>query len=95
MYAQLSKVLQHYDVRGKVASPYHPQTNGSTKVSNREINRIPKKTVATSRKDWTAKLDDYLWAYITTFKTPIGLSLFQMVYIKACHLQVALEIKDH
>ena len=26
--AQLTKVLQHYSVKHKVASPYHPQTNG-------------------------------------------------------------------
>ena len=92
---RLSKVLQHYDIRHKVAPPYHPQTNGWVKVSNREIKRILEKTVATSRKNWAAKLDDCLWAYITAFKTPIGLSLFQLVYEKACHLPVELEIKAH
>jgi len=44
--AKLSKVLQHYDVRHKVARPYHPQTNGQSEVSNREINRILENTVA-------------------------------------------------
>ena len=53
------------------------------------------KTVATSRKDWDAKLDDCLWAYTKTFKTPIGLCLFQMLYGKACYLPVELEIKAH
>ena len=93
--AQLSKVLQHYNVRHKVVSPYHPQSNGQAEVSKREIKRILEKTVATSRKNWAAKLDDCLWAYITAFKTPIGLSLFQLVYEKACHLPVELEIKAH
>ena len=33
---QLPKVLQHYGVRQKVASPYHPQINRHVEVSNRE-----------------------------------------------------------
>ena len=49
--------------------------------------------MASTRKDWSSKLDDALWAYRTTFKTPIGLSPFQMVYGKACHLPVEMEHK--
>ena len=57
---QLQKVLKQYNVTHKVASQYHPQTNGQAKVSNRELKKILEKTVASTRKDWSLKLDDAL-----------------------------------
>ena len=51
--------------------------------------------MASTRKDWSSKLVDALWAYRTAFKTPIGLSPFQMVYSKACHLPVEMEHKAY
>jgi len=57
---QLQKVLKQYNVTHKVTSPYHPQTNGQAEVSNRELKFFLENTVASSKKDWSIKLDDAL-----------------------------------
>jgi hypothetical protein len=51
--------------------------------------------VGHTRKDWSLKLNEALWAYRTVYKTLIGMTPFKMVYGKSCHLPVELEHKAY
>ena len=46
-------------------------------------------------KGWMNMVPDALWAYRTTYKTPIGMSPYQLVYGKMCHLPVKLQHRAH
>ncbi|GJR39191.1 reverse transcriptase domain-containing protein [Tanacetum coccineum] len=92
---QLEKALQRYGVTHKLSTTYHPQSNGQTKVTNRAIKCILERSVGYNLKDWSKTLNNALWAFRTTYKTPTGCAPFRLVYRKACHLPVEIEHKAH
>nr|GEZ71189.1 reverse transcriptase domain-containing protein [Tanacetum cinerariifolium] len=59
---QFAKVMLKYEVTYRLSTAYHPQTSGQVEVSNRSLKRILERTID--------KLDDALWAFRTTYKTP-------------------------
>nr|GEY90869.1 retroelement Pol polyprotein-like [Tanacetum cinerariifolium] len=92
---QFAKFMLKYGVTHCLATAYHPQTSGQVKVSNRGLKRILERTVGENRTSWSDKLDDALWAFHTTFKTPIGCTPYKLVHEKASHLPIELEHKAY
>jgi hypothetical protein len=89
------KCLSKLGIEHRVSTAYHPQTNGQAEPSKWQLKSILNKTIEKGGKDWSKKLDGALWAYRTSLKTPIGMTPYQFVYGKACHLPVELEHKAY
>ena len=89
--AHFRALLKKYRVHHRVTIPYHPHKNGQVEVRNREVKSIQKKIIRPNGKDWAHKLPDALWAYRITYKTPIEMYPFWLIFGKACHLPVELE----
>ncbi len=91
----MQTLFKKYGINHKVSFAYHQQTNGLAKLSNREVKSILTKTVNFDRKDWSTRLDDALWAYLTAYKSPIGMTPYKLVHGKAFHLPVGLQHKEY
>ena len=62
--AEVDTLLQRYGVQHHRSSAYKPPTNGAVEAANKNIKRILRKMVETSR-DWSEKIPFALWAYRT------------------------------
>ncbi|GJX93086.1 reverse transcriptase domain-containing protein [Tanacetum coccineum] len=84
-------------------SRLHEGTNTFSWPSTTCLNGLKRKrspltmleTVGENRASWSDKLDDALWAFRTSFKTPIGCTPYKLVYEKSCHLPIELKHKAY
>ena len=79
----IEKLMQKYGVKHKVTTPYHPQANGQVESTNKVLENILIKIVASHCRDWAQNLPEALWAYRTTWRNTTGFSPFKLVYGKS------------
>jgi hypothetical protein len=89
----MKALLHKYHLTHRTSTTYHPQINGQAEISNREIKSILEKTPQPNQREWSLRLGGALWAYQTTYKSPIRMSPYRVIYGKACHLPAKLEHK--
>ncbi|WKA03681.1 hypothetical protein VitviT2T_021780 [Vitis vinifera] len=88
---EVDTLLQKYGIQHHRSSAYRPQTNGAVEAANKNIKRILRKMVETSR-DWSKKLSFALWAYRTSFRTSTEATPYSLVYGMEAVLPVEMEM---
>ena len=88
---EVDTLVQEYGIQHHISSAYRLQTNGAVEAANKNIKRILRKMVETSR-DWSEKLPFALWAYRTSFHTSIGATPYSLVYGMEAMLPVEIEM---
>eukprot|EP00253_Pinus_taeda_P017426 PITA_17426 len=90
---KLAATLNNYHVQHKITTPYHPQANGQVESSNKVIESILTKTVASHRRDWATRLPEALWAYRTTWRSTTGYSPYHLVFGKQPIFPIEFDIQ--
>ena len=90
---KVDTLLQRYGIHHHRSSTYRPQTNGAVEAANKNIKRILRKMIETSR-DWSEKLPFTLWAYRTSFRTSTGATPYSLVYGMEAVLPVEIEMRS-
>eukprot|EP00253_Pinus_taeda_P010463 PITA_10463 len=90
---KLAATLNNYHVQHKITTPYHPQANGQVESSNKVIESILTKNVASHRRDWAARLPEALWAYRTTWRSTTDYSPYHLVFGKQPIFPIEFEIQ--
>ena len=88
---EVDTLVQEYGIHHHRSSAYRPQTNGAVEAANKNIKRILRKMVETS-KDWSENLPFTLWAYRTSFRTSTGATPYSLVYGMEAVLPVEIEM---
>ena len=87
------KLVKKYGIHHKITSPYHPQENGQVESTNKFIEGILIKTIASHQRNWAKKILEVLWAYRTTWRNTTCFSPYELAYGKNPLFPIEFEIR--
>ncbi|GJS94838.1 reverse transcriptase domain-containing protein [Tanacetum coccineum] len=70
---------------------FFSHTSNTSSGRNPTSSKYVLMTVKDNPAIWSRKLDDALWAFRTTYKTPTGTTPYKLIYGKNCHLPFEIE----
>nr|XP_009592296.1 uncharacterized protein LOC104089159 [Nicotiana tomentosiformis] len=75
----MREVCKQFKITHRNSTPYRPKANGAVEVANKNIKKILRKMIQSSRQ-WHEKLPFALLGYRTTVRTSVGATPYLLVY---------------
>ncbi|KAJ4769671.1 hypothetical protein LUZ62_053928 [Rhynchospora pubera] len=90
--AKVYEFAHHHKIDWRYSSIYNPRANGLAEAFNKTLIRLLRKMVGKNHRDWHEKLQEALWAYRTTYRTPTQATPYSLVFGAEAILPLEVEI---
>ncbi|XP_060178190.1 uncharacterized protein LOC132608130 [Lycium barbarum] len=76
----MTKICELFGFKQRNSSMYYAAANGLAEAFNKTLCNLLKKVVSKSKRDWHDRMEEALWAYRTTHRTPTQATPYSLVY---------------
>ena len=76
----MNKICDLFDFKQRKSSMYHAAANGLAEAFNKTLCNLLKKVVSKSKRDWHERMEEALWAYRTTYRTPTQATPYSLAF---------------
>jgi ribonuclease HI len=73
-------LAEQFNIDWRFSSIYNPRANGLAEDFNKTLINIMKKTIDDNQRDWDNRLQEALWAYRTTYRTPTQVTPYSLAF---------------
>ncbi|KAH0672501.1 hypothetical protein KY284_023588 [Solanum tuberosum] len=76
----MNKICDLFGFKQRKSYMYHTATNGLAEAFNKTLCNLLKKVVSKSKQDWHERMEEALWAYRTTYRTPTQATPYSLTF---------------
>ena len=76
----MTKICDLFGFKQRKSSIYHASANGLAEAFNMTLYNLLKKVVSKSKRDWHERMEEALWAYRTTYRTPTQATPYSLAF---------------
>ncbi|XP_070008142.1 uncharacterized protein [Nicotiana sylvestris] len=87
----MGEICEQFKITHRNSTPYRPKANGAVEAANKNIKKILRKMIQSSRQ-WHEKLPFALLGYRTTVCTSVGATSYLLVYGTEAVIPAKVEI---